>query len=55
MEKQHDDESRIDFRQMLEELESEGAKPVLKDVRQDDISQLFKKKKRAEPPDSESQ
>lgn len=44
-EKQEDhDESRFDFQQMLKDLESEDIRPVLKDVRQTDISQLFKKK-----------
>lgn len=49
-----DDELRFDFQQMLEDLREEGVRAVLKDVRQDDISQLFKKKRSA-PPDGKPQ
>jgi len=44
-EKQPDnDEFRIDFQQMLKDMESENLKVTLKDVRQADIAGLFKKK-----------
>jgi hypothetical protein len=42
--KEHGEESRFDFQQMLKELEQEGGQPLLKDVRQGDITELFKKK-----------
>jgi hypothetical protein len=48
------DESRIDFQQMLKDLESESVKPTLKDVKQTDIADLFKKKS-GPTPDKKSQ
>lgn len=44
MEIRQEEESRLDFQQMLKDLESEGTQPVLRDVRQGDIEQLFRKK-----------
>lgn len=38
------DELRIDFQQILKDLESESVILTLKDVRQADIAGLFKKK-----------
>lgn len=48
------DESRFDFQQMLKDVEAEGIRPVLKNVRQTDISQLFKKKS-GDAPDGKPQ
>lgn len=42
-----DEETRIDYQQLIEELASEvDSGPALRDVRQADIAQLFKKQKR---------
>lgn len=41
----NDNVTKFDFQQMMKEIEAENVRPVLKNVKRDDISQLFKNKK----------